>query len=117
MISIVAPLFNESETLPKLVERLNNLMATMPNSIEIVLVNDGSRDATAELMQQIALADPRYTCIFLARNYGHQIALSAGLAAARFDVHNFARGKYTCSAGRQARFAASVRRSRRCCRR
>ena len=83
MISIVAPLFNESETLPKLVERLNNLMATMPNSIEIVLVNDGSSDATAELMQQIALADTRYTCIFLARNYGHQIALSAGLAAAR----------------------------------
>jgi polyisoprenyl-phosphate glycosyltransferase len=99
-ISIVAPLYNESETLPQLVERLNALMdrfnnipisqyqnipiSQYPNiSIEIVLVNDGSRDNTAALMQQLALTDPRYHCVFLARNYGHQIALSAGLSKAR----------------------------------
>lgn len=86
-ISIVAPLFNESETLPQLVERLNRLMDNMSNdaskSVEIVLINDGSRDNTAELMQQLALTDPRYHGVFLARNYGHQIALSAGLAKAR----------------------------------
>jgi polyisoprenyl-phosphate glycosyltransferase len=92
-ISIVAPLFNESETLPQLVERLNKLMDEYGNNlisnndnfspIEVVLINDGSRDNTAELMQQLALADPRYHCIFLARNYGHQIALSAGLSKCR----------------------------------
>jgi dolichol-phosphate mannosyltransferase len=49
----------------------------------VVLVNDGSRDETPQLMQQIALSDKRYHCIFLSRNYGHQIALTAGLAAAR----------------------------------
>jgi dolichol-phosphate mannosyltransferase len=58
-------------------------MDSTPLSIEVVLVNDGSRDNTAVLMQQLALVDNRYHCIFLARNYGHQIALTAGLSQAR----------------------------------
>lgn len=82
-ISIVAPLYNESETFPVLVERLNKVIDMMQVSVEVVLVNDGSRDKTPELMHQIALTDPRYHCVFLARNYGHQIALSAGLQKAR----------------------------------
>lgn len=82
-ISIVAPLYNEKESLPELVKRLNRLMDSTPLSIEVVLVNDGSRDNTAQMMQQLALSDSRYHCVFLARNYGHQIALSAGLAKAR----------------------------------
>ena len=82
-ISIVAPLYNEKESIPSLIKRLNALMDATPLSIEVVLVNDGSRDETAALMQQVALMDKRYHCIFLARNYGHQIALSAGLAKAR----------------------------------
>jgi polyisoprenyl-phosphate glycosyltransferase len=52
-------------------------------TIEIVLIDDGSRDNTAELMQALALSDERYHCIFLARNHGHQLALTAGLAHAR----------------------------------
>lgn len=82
-ISIIAPLYNEKESLPELVKRLNRLMDSTPLSIEVVLVNDGSRDNTAQMMQQLALSDSRYHCVFLARNYGHQIALSAGLAKAR----------------------------------
>lgn len=82
-ISIVAPLYNEKESLPELVKRLNQLMDSTLLSIEVVLVNDGSRDNTAQMMQQLALSDSRYHCVFLARNYGHQIALSAGLAKAR----------------------------------
>lgn len=58
-------------------------MDNSPLSIEVVLIDDGSRDNTAQLMQQLALADDRYHCVFLARNYGHQIALTAGMAAAR----------------------------------
>jgi len=82
-ISIVAPLYNETESFPHLVKRLNALMDASPYSIEVVLIDDGSRDQTAGLMQQLALADGRYHCVFLSRNYGHQIALTAGLAAAR----------------------------------
>lgn len=82
-ISIVAPLYNERESLPHLVTRLNALMDNIDLSIEVVLIDDGSRDNTAQLMQQLALTDDRYHCVFLARNYGHQIALTAGMAAAR----------------------------------
>ncbi|WP_373515422.1 glycosyltransferase family 2 protein, partial [Persicitalea sp.] len=82
-ISIVAPLYNEAETLPHLVERLNALMDSMSLTIEIVLIDDGSLDATPTLMRQLALLDARYHCVFLSRNHGHQLALSAGIAAAR----------------------------------
>ncbi len=82
-ISIIVPLFNESAIFPQLIDRLNQLMDKIPLSIEVVLVNDGSSDNTETLMHQIALADSRYHCVFLARNYGHQIALSAGLQKAR----------------------------------
>ncbi len=82
-ISIVAPLYNESETFPYLIKRLNEVMETSPLLIEIVLVDDGSRDNTAELMRVMALSDERYHCVFLARNHGHQLALTAGLAHAR----------------------------------
>jgi polyisoprenyl-phosphate glycosyltransferase len=82
-ISIVAPLYNESETFPHLIQRLNALMDSSPLSIEIVLIDDGSRDDTAAKMQQLALTDERYQCVFLARNHGHQLALTAGLSQAR----------------------------------
>ncbi len=58
-------------------------MDRSPLAIEVVLIDDGSRDNTAVLMQQLALTDDRYHCVFLARNYGHQIALTAGMAAAK----------------------------------
>ena len=82
-ISIVAPLYNESETFPHLVQRLNALMDSSPLSIEVVLIDDGSRDDTPAKMQQLALTDERYLCVFLARNHGHQLALTAGLSQAR----------------------------------
>ena len=82
-ISIVAPLYNESETFPHLIKRLNKVMDSSDLRIEIVLIDDGSRDKTAEMMQALALSDERYHCVFLARNHGHQLALTAGLAHAR----------------------------------
>ena len=82
-ISIVAPLYNEAETFPHLVERLNALMDSLSLTIEVVLIDDGSRDATPTLMRQLALLDARYHCLFLSRNHGHQLALTAGIAAAR----------------------------------
>jgi polyisoprenyl-phosphate glycosyltransferase len=82
-ISIVAPLYNESETFPHLVKRLNDLMDNSPLAIEVILIDDGSRDNTAQLMQQLALSDDRYHCVFLARNHGHQLALTAGMSQVR----------------------------------
>jgi len=57
-------------------------MDNSPLSIEVVLIDDGSRDGTPDMMRQVALADKRYHCIFLSRNHGHQLALSAGMSAA-----------------------------------
>ncbi|MEM6318665.1 MAG: glycosyltransferase family 2 protein [Bacteroidota bacterium] len=82
-ISIVVPLYNEEQAFPLLVERLNKLIDAVVYPIEIVLVNDGSSDATPILMKQIALTNAQYQCVFLSRNYGHQIALTAGMSVAR----------------------------------
>jgi polyisoprenyl-phosphate glycosyltransferase len=81
-ISIVAPLYNEKDTFPFLVERLNKLMDSSTIKIEVVLIDDGSKDNTAELMAALALTDKRYHCVFLARNHGHQNAVTAGMAKA-----------------------------------
>lgn len=82
-ISIVAPLYNEQESFPHLINRLNAVMDSSQLTIEVVLVDDGSKDLTAQLMRDNALADERYHCVFLSRNHGHQLALTAGLAYAR----------------------------------
>jgi polyisoprenyl-phosphate glycosyltransferase len=82
-ISIVAPLYNEQDTFPHLVKRLNALMDSSDLDLDVVLVDDGSRDQTAVMMSDLALSDPRYHAVFLSRNYGHQTALTAGLAVAR----------------------------------
>lgn len=82
-ISIVAPLYNETSTFPHLVERLKKLMNTSELALEVVLVDDGSEDNTALLMTDLALSDARFQCVFLARNFGHQLALSAGMKVAR----------------------------------
>jgi len=82
LVSIVAPLFNERESFGPLVERLNALMDSLPYRVEVVLVDDGSRDNTADLIRLTALADPRYHGVLLARNFGHQTAVTAGMAAA-----------------------------------
>lgn len=81
-ISIVAPLYNEKDTFPLLVERLNKLMDTSQLAIEVVLVDDGSKDNTAELMAALALSDKRYHAVFLSKNHGHQSAVTAGMAKA-----------------------------------
>lgn len=82
-VSIVIPIYNESDVLPQLIERLNTLIDTLSLKVEVILVDDGSIDNTPTLLQQLALFDARYNCVFLARNYGHQIALSAGISEAR----------------------------------
>lgn len=79
-ISIVIPLYNEEAGFALLIDRLNQLVKNSAQTIEIILVNDGSRDKTPQLMNELALTDSHYQCVFLARNHGHQLALTAGLA-------------------------------------
>lgn len=79
-INIVVPLYNEEEVFDMLIGRLRKLMDTSPLSIETILIDDGSKDNTAQLMRVIATEDDRFHCVLLSRNFGHQLALSAGLS-------------------------------------
>src|SRR5262249_57133441 len=78
-IRVVVPLFNEEENLAELHERLTRSLTALGVSYELVLVNDGSRDATPDLLDRLHEANPRVTVVHLSRNFGHQPAVSAGL--------------------------------------
>jgi len=79
-LSIVVPCFNEEACLAQLHERLTAAAhGAAGEDYEIVLVNDGSRDASWELMRRLAGEDPHLVAINLSRNHGHQLALTAGL--------------------------------------
>ena len=86
-LSIVVPCFNEEPCLGKLYQRLSDAArVSAGDDYEIVLVNDGSRDGSWAIMQQLAAADPRLIAVNLSRNHGHQLALTAGLDLCRGDV-------------------------------
>lgn len=84
-LSIVIPLFNEAEGIPHLYKALNALKPKLPKLVEIILVDDGSKDATLDLLQKTRLAFSKHI-ISLSRNFGHQAALFAGLEAAKGDI-------------------------------
>lgn len=79
-ISIVVPLYNEEAVFEKLIHRLKSVIDSTKFSCEVILINDGSSDRTAELVEHVCNEDSRFTGILLSRNHGHQIAVSAGLA-------------------------------------
>ncbi|MBD2326743.1 glycosyltransferase family 2 protein [Alkalinema sp. FACHB-956] len=83
--SLVIPIYNEEETLPELYSRLRSLIDRLDGPTELILVNDGSRDRSLAILRQLHHQDDRVCYINLARNFGHQIAVTAGL--------NFVRGK------------------------
>ncbi|NVK86243.1 MAG: glycosyltransferase family 2 protein [Cytophagia bacterium] len=78
-VSIVIPLYNEEAVFAELIKRLNNLIDSFHKKIEVILVDDGSSDSTPQLMRELALKNERFQSVILSRNFGHQIALSAGL--------------------------------------
>ena len=81
VISVVAPVFNEIETLPEFHRRVTAAMAGRP--YELVLVDDGSTDGSGALLERLAAEDPAVRPLHLSRNFGHQAAVTAGLEAAR----------------------------------
>jgi dolichol-phosphate mannosyltransferase len=82
-LSVVAPCYNEALGLAEFHRRVSTACGNVVAEYEILLVNDGSRDNTWSVMNQLAAADPHVVAIDLARNYGHQIALTAGLLFTR----------------------------------
>jgi dolichol-phosphate mannosyltransferase len=86
LISFVIPMYNESEVLPELIHRLESLAASLRGAVEWVVVNDGSRDATAAMLGAWAARDRRVKFVDLARNFGHAAALTAGLDHASGDA-------------------------------
>lgn len=86
LVSVVVPLFNEEETLPVLYQRLVEALELLDVDFELVLVNDGSSDQTADLLDVIAERDPRVVAVHLSRNFGHQAAVTAGLDHATGDA-------------------------------
>lgn len=85
--SIVVPIYNEEAVLPILLRRLDNLVTgQLDGPAEVIFVDDGSRDCSSIVLEAKAQADPRYRYLGLSRNFGHQIAISAGMDAARGEA-------------------------------
>jgi glycosyltransferase involved in cell wall biosynthesis len=85
MLSVVAAAYDEAAVLPSFVARLAAVLETTGEAWELVLVDDGSTDGTWEAIEAAANAEPRVRGIRLSRNFGHQLALTAGLSVARGD--------------------------------
>jgi dolichol-phosphate mannosyltransferase len=84
--SVVVPLHDEAEALPVLARRLTDVLEGLAASWEVILVDDGSRDDTYRISVDFHRRDPRFKVVRLTRNFGHQIALSAGLRFASGDA-------------------------------
>ena len=82
-LSIVVPAFNEEEVLPQFHARLSAALEGVGLEWEVVYVNDGSKDATLPVMLGLQAGDPRVSVLNLSRNFGKEIALTAGLDHAR----------------------------------
>ena len=82
-ISIIVPLYNEEAVFEQLIQRLTNVIENADFVCEVILINDGSSDNTATLIENICNKDNRFIGVLLSRNFGHQLAVTAGLANVR----------------------------------
>lgn len=78
-ISIVAPIYNEIQNIPELYRRVKETLDTTGETWELLLIDDGSTDGSTDLIRQLARQDSRVRALIFARNFGHQIAVTAGL--------------------------------------
>jgi dolichol-phosphate mannosyltransferase len=85
-LSVVVPCFNEEEVIEHTNRRLSSALEAITSQFEVIYVDDGSRDATAERLRDIQAHDPHTKVIRLSRNFGHQIAVTAGVSYARGDA-------------------------------
>ena len=86
LLSVVIPIYNEEAVLPVMKERLDAVLSHLDLEAEVILVDDGSRDASTRILRGLPAEDARYKSLILSRNYGHQVALTAGLDHAMGDA-------------------------------
>lgn len=84
--SVIAPVFNEAEGLPEFYRRTSAVLDSLDGPSELILVFDGSRDRSPEIGADLAAQDPRVQVVNFSRNFGHQIAITAGLDYAEGDA-------------------------------
>jgi glycosyltransferase involved in cell wall biosynthesis len=84
--SIVAPIFNELENIPELYRRVCAVMTATGETWELLLVDDGSTDGSTAQIRSLAAKDEHIRPVIFARNFGHQIAITAGWDYARGDA-------------------------------
>ena len=85
-ISVIAPIYNEEKNLPELYQRLKRAVSAVSSNHELIFVNDGSKDNSFGGLLNLGYEDPNVYYINLSRNFGHQIAVTAGLDACRGEV-------------------------------
>ncbi|HYE59319.1 MAG TPA: glycosyltransferase family 2 protein, partial [Rhodothermales bacterium] len=85
-VALVIPLFNEEAVLPLLIEEIERFRAARPEVTQVVLVDDGSRDTTLALARRLIEGRPGYVLVAFARNFGHQLAVTAGLHVVDTDA-------------------------------
>ncbi|ESZ23701.1 glucosyl transferase [Mesorhizobium sp. L2C067A000] len=84
--SLVLPIYNEEQVLPRLIERIRSLISRLDGETEAIFVDDGSHDGSVKYLRRVVTAEPRFRLIELSRNFGHQIAITAGMDAAAGDA-------------------------------
>ncbi len=86
LLSVIVPCYNEQEVIAETHRRLTEVLSGLDCDYEIIYIDDGSRDTTAELLRGLHAADDRVRVLLLARNFGHQRAVSAGIDRACGDA-------------------------------
>jgi glycosyltransferase involved in cell wall biosynthesis len=82
-ISIIAPIYNEAGNIPELYKRVCQVMEQVGESWELIMVDDGSTDGSTDLIRELHVQNPHIQPVIFARNFGHQIAVTAGLDYSR----------------------------------
>lgn len=86
LVSVIVPCYNEQDVLRATHERLTSVLSALSLDYELLFVNDGSRDDTQLILTELQLIDPHVRVLLLSRNFGHQIAVTAGLEEASGDA-------------------------------
>jgi polyisoprenyl-phosphate glycosyltransferase len=90
ILSLVLPVYNEETIIPELDRRLRTFLANVGSGVgdawEVIFVNDGSKDRSLAMLKEMAAGEPRYKVLSLSRNFGHQLAITAGLDRADGDA-------------------------------
>ena len=84
--SIIAPIYNEADNIPILYKRIQEVMDQTRETWELIMVDDGSQDGSTDLIRDLSMNDSRIRPVIFARNFGHQIAVTAGLDYSRGDA-------------------------------